>query len=215
MTGGRMRLIVLAALACGAAVIALVATSDREDAQTVWAIFGPTVGWSFVGTGLYTWRRRPESNTGKLMVALGFAWFASALPFANSALVYTITFVAGGLWGAVFLQLVMTFPSGRLAPGLDRALVVAGYLIFTVASVPAMLFAGPHELGCDDCPTNLLLVDRDPDLAKIALGIETALYVVLFVVVLVRLTRRWRRTARLERLHLTPWLGCCAATWRD
>src|SRR3712207_3298193 len=128
--------VALLALACGAGVIVLVLASDHEDAKTVWAIFGPAVGWSFIGTGLYAWRHRPESRIGALMVLLGFAWFLSTLESANSPLVYTVALVVGGLWGAVFLHLGMTFPSGRLPPGLDRALVVAGYAIFPLASVP-------------------------------------------------------------------------------
>src|SRR5919197_707524 len=213
MTGGRMRLVVLAALLCGAGVVALVLSSELRDAQTVWAIFGPAVGWSFIGTGLHAARRRPESRTGELMVLLGFAWFVSALHFADAALPYSISVMAGGLWGGVFLQLVMAFPSGRMASTLDRRLVVAGYLIFTVASLPAMLFAGPHELGCDDCPTNVLLIHRDADLASIAQGLEAALYAVLFVIVLVRLTLRWRGTAALARLQLTPVYVCGLLTF--
>ena len=204
MTAARTRAVVLAALLCGAGVIALLLASDHQDSKTVWAVFGPVVGWSFIGVGLYAWRRRPESRTGALMVLLGFAWFLSALAFANAPLPYSFAFVIGGLWGGVFLQLVMTFPSGRLAPGWDRALVIAGYLIFTVASIPEMLFAGPHELGCDDCPTNVLLIRRDPDLASVAIGLQVALYVVLFVIVLVRLILRWRRAGQFERLQLTP-----------
>jgi signal transduction histidine kinase len=213
MTAARTRAVVLAALVCGAGVVALVLSSDHQDAQTVWAIFGPAVGWSFIGVGLYAWRRRPESRTGALMVLLGFAWFVSALHFANSALAYTFANVAGGLWGGVFLHLVMSFPSGRLVAGRDRAIVIAGYLIFTVASIPAMLFAGPHELGCDDCPTNVLLIRREPDVASAALTFEGALYAVLFVIVLVRLTRRWRRTSALERLQLTPVYVCGLLTF--
>jgi signal transduction histidine kinase len=213
MTSTRVRAVVLAALVCGAGVVALLLASERQDAKPVWAILGPAVGWSFVGTGLYAWRRRPESRTGALMVLLGFAWFLSALSFADSALVYSFAFVVGGLWGGVFLQLVMSFPSGRLAPGWDRALVIAGYLIFTVAAIPAMLFAGPHELGCDDCPTNVLLIRRDPDLASVALGFVVALYVLLFAIVLVRLTLRWRRTGQLERLQLTPVYVCGMLTF--
>jgi signal transduction histidine kinase len=213
MTVGRMRLVALAALVCGAGVAALVVASDLEDAQAVWAIFAPVVGWSFVGTGLYAWRRRPESRTGALMVLLGFAWFVSALHFANSALVYSISVVVGGLWGGVFLQLCMSFPSGRQAPGLDRVLVIAGYLIFTVGIVPAMLVGSPHDLGCDDCPANVLLIERDHDLAQIAVGFNTLLYVVLFVIVLVRLIRRWRRTPLLERLQLTPVYVCGLLTF--
>ena len=82
--------------------------------------------------------------------------------------------------------------------------MIAGYVIFTVASVPAMLVAGPHELGCDDCPTNVLLIHRDVDLANVALGFQALLYVGLFVIVLVRLARALAAHAPLERLQLTP-----------
>ena len=213
MTVARMRAVVLAALVCGAAVVALMLSSDHQDSKTAWAIFGPVVGWSFIGVGLFAWRRRPDSGTGELMVILGFAWFLSGLAFADSPLLYSFGFLVGGLWGGVFLQLVMSFPSGRLAPGWDRALVVAGYVIFTVASIPAMLVAGPHELGCDACPTNVLLIHRDADLANAALGFQVTLYVVLFVIVLVRLIMRWRRTGRLERLQLTPVYVCGLLTF--
>jgi hypothetical protein len=151
------------------------------------------------GTGVYATRRRPESRTGELMVWFGFAWFVAGLHFANSALLYSIAFAVGGLGGGVFLHLIMAFPSGRLRPGLDRALVIAGYLVFTLAAIPTMLFAGPAEVGCDDCPTNVLLIRRDADLAAIASGFEGALYAALFVIVLVRLTGRWRETPTLER----------------
>jgi signal transduction histidine kinase len=204
MTGARIRAVILAALACGGGVVALVLVSDHEEAKVVWALFGPAVGWSFIGTGLYAWRRRPESRTGVLMVVLGFAWFLSGLFFANSAFLFTFSKVTGGLWGGVFLHLVMTFPSGRLASGADRAIVIAGYLIFTVGSVPMLLFAGPSELDCDGCPANLLLVRRDPDLATVGTDLEALLYVALFVIVLARLALRWWRTRPLERLQLTP-----------
>jgi hypothetical protein len=204
MAAPRMRAVVLAALVCGAGVVVLILSSQHQDTRIVWAIFGPAVGWSFIGTGLYAWRRLPESRTGELMVLLGFAWFLSALAFANAALPYSIALVFGGLWGGVFLQLVMSFPSGRLAPGADRAIVIAGYLIFTVASIPLLLFASPHDLGCDECPSNVLLVRPDHELATAGLVFEELLYGGLFVIVLVRLTRRWRRAAALERIQLTP-----------
>ena len=213
LTTARIGAIVVAALAAGAGVVALVLASGHRDAKLVWAIFGPAVGWSFIGTGLYAWRRRPESRTGALMVLLGFGWFFSTLDNANSPLVHTFALATGGLWGGVFLHLGMSFPSGRLASRLDRALVVAGYLIFPLALVPALPFAGPHELGCDACPTNLLLVRRDEDLAHLALGLGALLYATLFVVVLVRAVQRWRRTGPLERLQLTPVYVCALLTF--
>ena len=213
MTAARTRLVVLAALVAAAAVVALVLTSDRDDAGTVWAVFGPAIGLSFVGTGLYAGQRRPESRTGELMVWLGFAWFISALHFAHSALLYTVALVAGGLWGGVFLHLVMAFPSGRLRPGLDRVLGLAGYVVFTVGSIPALLVSSSGDLGCDGCPANLLLIERDTVLAAIANGFEATLYAVLFVLVLGRLVVRWRATPPLERLQLTPVYVCGLLTF--
>jgi signal transduction histidine kinase len=213
ISAARTRAIVLAALAAGAGVVAVVLTSDHQDAQAVWAIFGPAVGWSFIGTGLYAWRRRPESRTGELMVLLGFAWFLFTLDSSNSPLVYTCAQVAGPLWGAVFLHIGLSFPSGRLTPGLDRALVIAGYVIFPLAFVPALLFAGPHELSCDDCPENLLLVHRDADLANIAMGFAALLYAGLFVIVLIRAVQRWRAASPFARLQLTPVYTCALLTF--
>jgi len=209
----RMRAVVLAALAAGGGVVAVVLASDHQDAKAVWAVFGPAVGWSFIGTGLYAWRRRPESRTGALMILLGFAWFLFTLSSANSPLVYTFALVTGGLWGGVFLHIGLSFPSGRLAPGIDRVLVIAGYVIFPLAFVPALLFAGPHELGCDDCPENLLLVRRDEDLANVAMGFAALLYAALFAIVLVRSVRRWRAASPFERLQLTPVYSCALLTF--
>jgi signal transduction histidine kinase len=213
VTAAGRRAIVLAGLLAGAAVIAVVLASDHKEPKAVWAIFGPAVGWSFIGTGLYAWQRRPESRTGALMILLGFAWFIYTLDAANSPLVYTLALVIGGVWGSVFLHLGLGFPSGRLRDGLDRGLVGAGYLIFPLAFVPALLFAAPHDLGCDDCPENLLLIRPDSDLAGVLLGLGAALYAGLFVAVLWRAIGRWRATGPFERLQLTPVYACSLLTF--
>jgi len=125
--------IVVAAFIAGAVAVALAITSHHQEDKAIWAIFGPAVGWNFVGVGLYAWRRRPESRTGVLMILLGFAWFVYTLGSANSVLVYTFALITGPLWGSVFLHIGLSFPSGRLAPGRDRALAIAGYVIFPLA----------------------------------------------------------------------------------
>ena len=196
--------IVLAALACGCAVIALELTSDHQDPKAVWAIFGPAVGWSFIGTGLYAWRRRPESRIGALMILLGFAWFLFTLDAADSPLPYTLGLVLGGLWGSLFLHIGVSFPTGRLTDATARRLAIAGYVVFPLAPVPALLFAAPHDVGCDDCPTNLLLVRHDADVAAVLTGLAALATLVLFAFVLAWAVRRWRRTPPIERLQLTP-----------
>jgi signal transduction histidine kinase len=213
VTQARAYAICVAALIVGAGVVAIELASDHQDAKVVWAVFGPAVGWSFIGTGLYAWRLRPESRTGALMVLLGFAWFLFTLDAANSPLVYTFALMAGALWGGTFLHLGLTFPSGHLTSGVDRRLVVAGYLIFLLAFVPSLLFAGPRDFGCDDCPSNLLLVRRDTGLANLALGFGLALYLSLFILVAARAAWRWRRTGPFERLQLTPVYVCSLLTF--
>jgi signal transduction histidine kinase len=205
--------IVVAALAAGAGVVALMLESDHLTAPVVWAVFAPAVGWSFIGTGLYADWRRPDNPTGRLMVLLGFAWFVFDLQAANAPLPYTIGLVLGGLWGSFFLHLGVSFPSGRVAPGLDRGLVLAGYVIFPLAFVPVALFAGPHELGCDDCPENLLLIRPDPELADAFRAFGALLYAGLFAIVLARSIRYWRGAGAFERLQLTPVYVCALLTF--
>jgi signal transduction histidine kinase len=203
-SAGLLRAIAVAAAAAGVGVGVVVLASDHQEAKAAFAIFGPAVGWGFIMTGLWAWRREPGNRTGKLLVALGFAWLLSTLESANAALPYTIGLTIGGLWGSFFLHLGMTFPSGEIDTPLDRAIVIAGYLIFPLAFVPALLFAGPQDLDCADCPANVLLVRRDEDLASILLALGPALYGSLFLVVVVRAAQRWREADPFLRLQRTP-----------
>jgi signal transduction histidine kinase len=212
MSAGRMAAIAVAAVAAGGIAIALILASDHEDQRTLWAIFGPAVGWGFIGTGLYAARQRPESRTGVLMVLLGFAWFLSLLQMANAPLAYTIGLVVAGLWGSVFLHLGVSFPSGRLDSAADRAMVIAGYIVFPLAPVPALLFSGPGELDCG-CPENLLLIRSDQGLADAGMVFAALAYAGLFVVVLRRSVLNWRAAGAFERLQLTPVYVCALLTF--
>ncbi len=196
--------IALAGLLAGLGALLVQLTSDHQDPRLLWAVFAPLVGWSFIATGLYVWSRRPEVRIGALMVLLGFAWYVYTLQSSDAPGVYTFAAIAGGLWGGVFLQLGLSFPSGNLRDGFDRALVVAGYLVFPLAIVPAMLVGTSGDLGCEDCPRNLLVVERDPDLADVLLPLSAAVYLVLFVVVLYRACRHWLDADAFGRLQLTP-----------
>jgi signal transduction histidine kinase len=213
LTPARTGAIAAAALAAGLAVGALALASDHQEARAAFAIFGPAVGWGFIGTGLYAWRREPANRTGLLMVLLGFTWFLSALGTANSPLLYTVSLVLGGLWGGVFLHLGMSFPTGRLRDSLDRAIVIAGYVIFPLAFAPGLLVSGPKELDCSGCPENLFLIRADTLLAALGMAFGAVLYGALFVVVLSRASWRWRHTPALERLQLTPVYVCSLLTF--
>ena len=53
MTARRSLAIAAAALLCGVGDVLLVLGSEHFRDPGVWAVFGPAVGWCFVGTGLY------------------------------------------------------------------------------------------------------------------------------------------------------------------
>src|SRR5918997_898918 len=156
------------AAAAGAVVVWVALASDHREPGVVWAVFGPLVGWSFIAAGVYAWRIRPAYRTRELMGLLGFAWFLFTLDGANDPAVYTFARILGGLWGGVFLHLGLSFPTGRLSERADRVLVLAGYLIFPLATVPLFLVAGPADAGCADCPESVLLLERDGALADVA-----------------------------------------------
>jgi signal transduction histidine kinase len=196
--------IAVLAFIAGVAVCVIVLTSDHQEAKAAFAIFGPAVGWGFIGTGLYAWRREPDNRSGMLMVLLGFAWLLSTLEAAESRLAYTLAITVGGLWGSLFLHLGIAFPDGRLKTPLDRWIVRAGYLIFPLAFAPGLLFTGPEQFDCPNCPEHLLLVRPDDDLARLGMALGGLLYGSLFVVVLVRTVRYWRAAGTFERLQLTP-----------
>ena len=160
MTARRTLAIAAAALLCGVGDVLLVLGSEHLADPGVWAVFGPVVGWSFVGTGLYAWRRRPESRFGLLMVLVGFAWFLGPLYAADSPLVFTLGIVLGALWGPIFGHVLLSFPTGRLPTRARRRVVAASYVLIPLAPVPALLVSDADDVITDcrgGCPRNVLL----------------------------------------------------------
>ena len=205
--------IAAAALLAGLADCVLVLSSDHFT-DRAWAAFGPLVGWSFVATGMYAWRRRPESRFGVLMVVLGFAWFLAPLAAADSSLLFTLGIVLGSLWGAVLAHVLLSFPSGRLGAGRRRALVIAGYVLVPLAPVPGMLFSESSELAdcAGECPANLLQLESDERLGDALLAAGAAVVMTLCLLVVGFLVARWRGAGTSERRSLAPLYGAGAGT---
>jgi signal transduction histidine kinase len=207
MTVRRTLAIAAAALLCGVGDVLLVLGSEHFSDSGVWAVFGPVVGWSFVGTGLYAWRRRPDSRFGLLMTLAGFAWFLGPLPAADSPLVFTFGIALGALWGPIFGHLLLSFPTGRLPTLWRRRLVVASYFIVPLAPLLALLFSESDDVLTDcvgGCPRNALLVSRSEALGEAALALGAALTLGLCLVAVGMLVRQWRAASAPERRSLVP-----------
>ena len=212
----RPRIIALAATALliGLGDALLLAPSDHFVDGAVWAVFGPFISWGFVGTGLYEWRRRPESRFGMLLIALGYAWLLAPLPAASSPVIFTAGIVVGSLWGPLLAHALLSFPTGRLRHRRERVLVIAAYVIVPLSWVPALLVAEADDVfTCDGpCPENVLLVEPDPALGEVIEGVASAIVMAAALLVVVFLAMRWRAAGPAERRSLAPLFAAGGAT---
>src|SRR4051794_3114715 len=191
----------LAGFGFGLAALALVLASEQDDAAPPFIALALTLGWAFIGAGLYAWWRRPGQPVGQLMTLVGFLWFFGGLSESDSAGLYAVGNVLGGLWAGALINLLVVFPGGRVKPGLERAVVYLGWGV-ALAQPVALLLTPTPDRSCQHCPDNLVMVVDSPaafDAAEIVLGIAgVAMLAGLFAV----LVRRWRRAGPVQRRAL-------------
>ena len=193
-------------LVSGLALAAIVLSSDHIDDRGFEAGLGLLVGWSFIGTGLFAWWRRPGNPTGALMVAAGFAWFATRVSASDDDLLFTIGIALDALFPAIIGHLLVAFPSGRLQTRAERWVAGAGYFTVTVLQLPALLFEEPGE------PQNLLIVNADPSLSDALDALQFVAALVIVAASVTILVRRGMAGSAAQRRALTPvlWTGGAA-----
>ncbi len=206
----RQGLIALLALGAGVAAALLVLESDREPSPTAAsAALALVVGLAYVLSGLVALRQRPENRLGAVMVLIGFAWFVTFLADSNQRVVFTLGTVLEDVYLLGFVYLVLSFPSGRLRSKVDLALMAAAVALGTVVEVAWLVFADSRSQICSDCPPNALELTRDDGLAHGILQGQRAAGVVLSVLTVAVLVRRWRGASPPERRAGAPvlWAG--------
>src|ERR671914_1078432 len=112
-----------AGFALGLAALALILANDDLEDAGVWGAGGLAVGWSFIGVGLFAWRRRPDNRVGMLMAGTGFAWLVAGAGLSDLALPFTIGKFLGSLYLPVFLPPLLAFPSGKLQSSFEKRIV--------------------------------------------------------------------------------------------
>jgi signal transduction histidine kinase len=183
-------------------VAAVVLTSDHTDLRGAVAVLGLTVGWGFIGTGLFTWARRPDNSLGSLMTLTGFAFLVAGLSASNIAAIFTVGAFLSSVYIVTTMHTLLAAPHGSLAPG-DRRIVIAAYLLVTVGILPLYLFFDPSS-ECANCPDNVFLIKDSQSVVDIASLVINLTGVVIIGLVLRSLIRRWRAATRAERRLYTP-----------
>jgi len=138
------------------------------------------------------------------MVAVGYGVLATSLYEANYAVPYTIGTIVGSVFIAVFLHLMLAYPSGRLLSGSGRTLVVAAYAAAVVAPLADAMF--PQDQTCKPhaCPDDLVLLSRDHAAHVATTALSTVAAVILFAGAFWLLVGRWRRATPAMRRQLRP-----------
>jgi signal transduction histidine kinase len=203
--------IAFAALIAGAAAAALIASSDHTPMPGAGIVIGLLISWSFIGTGLYAWWRRPANRFGALMTAVGFTYMLAALTASDDSVVFTIGVVLSSLYFVVFAHMLLAYPDGRLERPWHGWLLAGGYALCLVGALPQLLWGFNERMtdSCPDCPESALLIENDATLRDVLNGLVSVTGAVLVAVILVILVRRWRAATAPQRRSMAPilWSG--------
>jgi signal transduction histidine kinase len=211
LTGLRRALVsvAFAAVIAGAAATALIISSDHIDRPGASIAIGLLIMWSFVGTGLYAWWRRPNSRFGTLMVAVGFTFTLGVLTASDDAVVFTAGVLMSSLYFVVFAHMVLAYPDGRLQERWHAKLLAAGYVLAVIGPLPQLLWGFSPDMPCSGCPESALLIEHNETLRDVFNTVTSVLGVATVAVVLAVLLRRWSDATPPQRRSLAPvlWSG--------
>jgi signal transduction histidine kinase len=148
--------------------------------------------------------RQPTSQLWKIVLLWVFVqqiWTFGYLAIEPHVLIELPAFLLGELWAAVFVHLILAYPSGRLVHRFDRRLVATVYAIAIGFKVVALI-VGPEECWpiCDN-PIRLLPSETLWDIVRFT---GLGLVVVLFGAALYELMRHWRAAGPGGRRALWP-----------
>lgn len=198
----------------GLLMLVVIFSSDRDADPVLNSILTLLPAWSFIGTGLFAWWRRPSNRTGMLMVLVGFTWFFLPLSLSDSPALFGVSmFTANSAW-VMLAWLLLAFPTGRLESRWHRWLV--GALVFDALVLTSVtgLLAGPglETFDCTDCPTNPVSLWDQPGAAKVLDAIASFGGVALLVVLFVVLAQRYRAPGNVNRAASRPVLAAGVLT---
>jgi signal transduction histidine kinase len=197
--------------AIGCILFTIVARSEAAQAPLLEAALTLLIGWSFIGTGLYAWDRRPANLIGALMVCVGFAWFLSELKVSDLPLVAAIGFATNSLPISFLIHLLIVFPGGRPRGRLDRFFIGYAYLAGgLVAALPVLFYNPASDSDCTGCTSsNPLLINDNLGLVDGIFGTLSAVSIPVLIGLIVHLVRRARAADPTERRGQEPvwWAG--------
>jgi signal transduction histidine kinase len=204
--------VAVAGAGLGVGTLLAVISGEHNVHRGAYAALALGTGWGFIGTGLYARSRQPQSNTGLLMIAVGFAALLKPLAFSNDSLIFTVGSLGELLIYALLIHLLLSFPSGRLDSRLDRVLVAIAYVNTIVVQLAAFVLNDPQQ-GCAACPANPLLIDHADAAAGVVNAAQLDISIAVLGAVVAILYRRWRDSSHSQRRSFAPVLAVGSLTF--
>jgi signal transduction histidine kinase len=176
------------------------------------------LSWALAAASLVVLERPRWRRARWLLAATAFALLGADLEWASSHVLWTLGFVLEGLWVALLVQLVLTFPEGRSWSRVVRIAVVGAYVV-TLGGQVVGAFVVPDArdvLRVASHPSVAHTVDRAQELPAVGLALVVFFLVVQRAGVLRGPARRAQGplllAAAITALVGLVWLGWVIAT---
>ena len=195
---------------------AVVAYAVQAGARAQWTEIAGTelVGLSYVVAGTIAWHRWPRNRIGLAIVLTGITSFIPIFVRVPIPIVTSAAFAFAWLTNLFAAFILLAYPSGRLFSRGAR-LVFGLAIVGTMIPIIARLFlldtgsgfssaTGPSALtyGCD-CPNPFVLFPDDA-LYGAAMLLSRLLTLLITILVLALIVRRWSGASAARRRQLVP-----------
>jgi signal transduction histidine kinase len=204
-----LRLALAGALVCASSV-AMAAAGASADAAFGRGLLQLLIVGGPIAVGLYALRSPANRSFGIALLGVGFAWSLTAFAESPDSVPFTVGRLATWLTFPGVVYLLLTFPHGRIATGLDRAIFicVVGVMVILFYGTAPFVQAFPAKTlwsTCTTCPANaLLLVSEQPAFLKNVVYVREWLVELLWVAIAYSMYRRYRAASPLQREAMGP-----------
>jgi signal transduction histidine kinase len=150
--------------------------------------------------------RQPTSQLWKILLVwevVGTIWVLGYLPVEARPIIDIPVYILGELWAAVFIHVILAYPSGRLIHQFDRRFVTFVYA-FAIGIKVVGLLLGPEE--CWPVCGNPIRWFPSIELTDLISKAATLLIPILMGLALVELWRHWRLAGPAGRRAVWPML---------
>ena len=181
------------ALTLGLAVVSGVLLTSAGRPM-FYLLYVQLAGAGFVILGVMIWLARPELRLGDLMIWLAIAVYVGDLYLSTNEVVRTVGLFLPGASSALYVHVLLAYPTGRVNGRIRRILLAYGYAIFLVIPALKVPFLDSSTWLTRPGPNALLLhrsdaiVDRLTAIGTIGVEIDGVVLLVFMAVAYARAT---------------------------